>query len=64
MDGDAMTTQGKKQAPVYTLEAGRSILRDGVRFASIGRAGPDVSPTELDTFARDVVAAMNARAAT
>lgn len=49
----------------YTLQAGRLILRDGKRFCTLnGCIDPitghrDYHPAELDSFARDVVAAMN-----
>lgn len=42
----------------YTLDAGRCIVRDGVAFATIHGIHP-YSPTELDQFARRVVACLN-----
>ena len=52
----------------YTLEAGRSILRDGERFAYIARnRGPITNdgayPADVDKFARDAVRAVNSHAA-
>ena len=49
--------------PNYTLQAGRLICRHGKPFATINHslsAEPgSVSPVDLDTFARDVAAAMS-----
>ena len=50
--------------PRYTLEAGRSILCNGVPFATIHgtkRADGSYDPVTLDTFARDVVRHANER---
>lgn len=50
---------------VYTLEAGRCIVRDGVPIATVSRVGSDskghaLTPAEVDEFARRVVTALNA----
>ncbi len=54
--------------PKYTLEAGRSILRDGKKFVHIGRSvqpitGEGPNPSDVDEFTRDVVTAMNSHEA-
>lgn len=47
--------------PRFTLAAGRCIVRDGVPFATIHGVshGRPYDPTELDNFAREVVAVLN-----
>ena len=45
--------------PAYTLAAGRCIVKDGVPFATLHGVG-QYSPTDLDAFARDVVADQDA----
>lgn len=47
----------------YTLEAGRSVRRNGAPFVSIAgcaRELPGYAPADFDTFARFVVAAVTA----
>jgi hypothetical protein len=44
--------------PVFTLEAGRQIYRDGEPFISIGREGK-TAPIEADAMARVLVRMMN-----
>jgi len=46
----------------YTVNAGRCIERDGKAFATIHGCG-EYSPVELDQFADQVAAALNAQAA-
>lgn len=51
--------------PDYTLEAGRCIVRDGRPFVTIHGVNPPgmlYSPAEVDSFARDVVRAVNSHA--
>ena len=46
------------RCPRYTLEAGRSILRDGVPFIIIEREGT-TRPVDADAAARKIVKMLN-----
>lgn len=51
-----MTTDYKAVlAPVYALEAGRCITRDGKPFCTLHGCGNNYDPTELDALARRIV---------
>lgn len=47
---------------IYTLEAGRCIVRDGVPIATI-HGVRNYDPCELDQLARDIIPAINSHAA-
>ena len=51
----------KKKTPVYTLEPGRNIYRDGKPFVYISKCPYPVEPSDADDFARLVVKLLRER---
>ena len=55
------STLGNTHMAIYTLQAGRSILKDGAPFVHLSKSNnPDISPCDADKFARDIVASREA----